>query len=432
MNAARRCARSIDAGAALAAPDAQSAAVASCNLDRDKLHRLLQRHRRRWIFRRRYAVTSAQLSRAGAIGRCFARDIAAELAFPAHRPAARFACRRRASPKLDDRRRDRAAISTERPSRNSSSRALSIMPTKTACFASFASFSSTAGPTPATWRSPIAGISGISTPECRDSASQASRRTNLHADIRLRLRAAPCDRAGRHRRADRSRLFHGRLRGNQTRRSLLIFEADNTAIVHDMDPPDLFPYKAPQMRKIFDAFAAMLSTAPARDGSARRDRAIARDIAAVRSRARRSIPKNWDDIRAQGHRMLDDMIDYVANIRDRPVWQPIPDDVRARFHAALPRQRFRSRRRLSGIRRFHRSLCDRQRASGLHGLGAWRRHRGRHAGGNAGGRTECQSRRTRSHADRGRTPDRRMDARRCSAFPRAPAEFSSPARRWRI
>jgi hypothetical protein len=39
--------------------------------------------------------------------------------------------------------------------------------------------------------------------------------------------------------------------------SLLIFEADNTAIVHDMDPPDIFPYKLPQMRKIFDAFAAM-------------------------------------------------------------------------------------------------------------------------------------------------------------------------------
>jgi glutamate/tyrosine decarboxylase-like PLP-dependent enzyme len=47
-------------------------------------------------------------------------------------------------------------------------------------------------------------------------------------------------------------------------------------------------------------------------------------------------PKNWDDIRAQGHRMLDDMIDYAANIRDRPVWQPIPDEARARFHAALP------------------------------------------------------------------------------------------------
>src|SRR3984893_9527463 len=47
-------------------------------------------------------------------------------------------------------------------------------------------------------------------------------------------------------------------------------------------------------------------------------------------------PKNWDDIRAQGHRMLDDMIDYVAGIRERPVWQPIPDEVRARFRAELP------------------------------------------------------------------------------------------------
>jgi hypothetical protein len=40
--------------------------------------------------------------------------------------------------------------------------------------------------------------------------------------------------------------------------SLLIFEADNTAIVHDMDSPKLFPYKAPQMRRVFDAFAVML------------------------------------------------------------------------------------------------------------------------------------------------------------------------------
>jgi hypothetical protein len=40
--------------------------------------------------------------------------------------------------------------------------------------------------------------------------------------------------------------------------SLLIFEADNTAIVHDMDPPEIFPYKAAQMQRVFDAFAAML------------------------------------------------------------------------------------------------------------------------------------------------------------------------------
>jgi hypothetical protein len=42
------------------------------------------------------------------------------------------------------------------------------------------------------------------------------------------------------------------------RGELLIFEADNTAVVHNMDSPDVFPYKPPQMRAIFEAFAAML------------------------------------------------------------------------------------------------------------------------------------------------------------------------------
>jgi hypothetical protein len=45
---------------------------------------------------------------------------------------------------------------------------------------------------------------------------------------------------------------------------LLIFEADVAMIVHDMDPPDLFPYKRPQMRKVFDAFRAMLARAAGR------------------------------------------------------------------------------------------------------------------------------------------------------------------------
>jgi len=40
--------------------------------------------------------------------------------------------------------------------------------------------------------------------------------------------------------------------------SLLVFEADNTAVVHNMDPAQVFPYKPPQMRAIFSAFAAML------------------------------------------------------------------------------------------------------------------------------------------------------------------------------
>jgi glutamate/tyrosine decarboxylase-like PLP-dependent enzyme len=59
----------------------------------------------------------------------------------------------------------------------------------------------------------------------------------------------------------------------------------------------------------------------------------------LRSESSESLdPRDFEDIRAQGHRMLDDMIDYVANVRQRPVWKPIPDDVRARFHAAVPRQ----------------------------------------------------------------------------------------------
>lgn len=39
---------------------------------------------------------------------------------------------------------------------------------------------------------------------------------------------------------------------------LLVFEVDNAAIVHDYDDPMLFPYKRPAMRRLFDAFAAML------------------------------------------------------------------------------------------------------------------------------------------------------------------------------
>ncbi len=47
-------------------------------------------------------------------------------------------------------------------------------------------------------------------------------------------------------------------------------------------------------------------------------------------------PSDWGALRAQGHRMLDDMLDYLQHIRERPVWQPIPRDVRAQFHAPIP------------------------------------------------------------------------------------------------
>lgn len=47
-------------------------------------------------------------------------------------------------------------------------------------------------------------------------------------------------------------------------------------------------------------------------------------------------PSDWDDVRAQGHRMLDDMLDYLEHLRERPVWQPIPEPVRAKFRESLP------------------------------------------------------------------------------------------------
>ena len=49
-------------------------------------------------------------------------------------------------------------------------------------------------------------------------------------------------------------------------------------------------------------------------------------------------PADWSALREQGHRMLDDMFDYLEHLRERPVWQPEPADVRAKFQAPLPRE----------------------------------------------------------------------------------------------
>ena len=48
-------------------------------------------------------------------------------------------------------------------------------------------------------------------------------------------------------------------------------------------------------------------------------------------------PKDWPSTRAQAHRMLDDMLDYVEHVRERPVWRPIPEAVKAGIRQPLPR-----------------------------------------------------------------------------------------------
>jgi aromatic-L-amino-acid decarboxylase len=49
-------------------------------------------------------------------------------------------------------------------------------------------------------------------------------------------------------------------------------------------------------------------------------------------------PSDWRGLRMQAHDMLDDMLGYIENIRERPVWQPLPDALRARFREGIPAQ----------------------------------------------------------------------------------------------
>jgi aromatic-L-amino-acid/L-tryptophan decarboxylase len=48
-------------------------------------------------------------------------------------------------------------------------------------------------------------------------------------------------------------------------------------------------------------------------------------------------PLAWEDLRRDGHRMLDDMFDHLETLRDRPVWQAPPPDELAAIHEPLPR-----------------------------------------------------------------------------------------------
>ncbi|HQT88783.1 MAG TPA: pyridoxal-dependent decarboxylase [Acidiphilium sp.] len=48
-------------------------------------------------------------------------------------------------------------------------------------------------------------------------------------------------------------------------------------------------------------------------------------------------PTDWTSLRALGHRMLDHVIDRLAQLRHGKVWQPMPAPVRASFCTALPR-----------------------------------------------------------------------------------------------
>jgi glutamate/tyrosine decarboxylase-like PLP-dependent enzyme len=47
-------------------------------------------------------------------------------------------------------------------------------------------------------------------------------------------------------------------------------------------------------------------------------------------------PENWGAMRALGHRMVDDLLDQIADLKNRPAWQHAPETVKSHFDAGLP------------------------------------------------------------------------------------------------
>ncbi len=40
-------------------------------------------------------------------------------------------------------------------------------------------------------------------------------------------------------------------------------------------------------------------------------------------------PRDWEAMRTLGHRMVDDMLDYLQAVRERPVWQHAPPEIKS-------------------------------------------------------------------------------------------------------
>jgi aromatic-L-amino-acid decarboxylase len=49
-------------------------------------------------------------------------------------------------------------------------------------------------------------------------------------------------------------------------------------------------------------------------------------------------PEEWENVRKLGHSIIDDMIDYLKTVRQRPVWQHVPDQIKADFNSSFPQQ----------------------------------------------------------------------------------------------
>lgn len=47
-------------------------------------------------------------------------------------------------------------------------------------------------------------------------------------------------------------------------------------------------------------------------------------------------PDEWETTRALAHRMVDDAVEHLARVRERPAWTPMPTDVRSQLQTGMP------------------------------------------------------------------------------------------------
>jgi glutamate/tyrosine decarboxylase-like PLP-dependent enzyme len=47
-------------------------------------------------------------------------------------------------------------------------------------------------------------------------------------------------------------------------------------------------------------------------------------------------PTDWNAFRTLAHKALDEAVDYVEGVRDRPVWQPVPESIKKKIAEPLP------------------------------------------------------------------------------------------------
>lgn len=48
-------------------------------------------------------------------------------------------------------------------------------------------------------------------------------------------------------------------------------------------------------------------------------------------------PSDWSAARKRMYQMVDDAINYLSTLSDRPVWQPMPEESQRVFKRNLPR-----------------------------------------------------------------------------------------------